>query len=77
MVGISADGVDRFQTLLRPLLALGQQIGIAENGRHGRADFVAHVREKFALGQAGRLGFRRHAIGVGGLFKQSVAQCPE
>ena len=35
----------------------GQQFGKAQDGVHGRADFVAHVRQKFRLGAVGR--FRR------------------
>ena len=33
-----------------------QQLGQSEDGVHGRADFVAHVGEKFALGPGGGLG---------------------
>ena len=44
-----------------------QQLEHAQNGVHGRADFVAHVGQKLALGQGGNLG-----VGFG--FLQRVFQ---
>ena len=37
-------------------LGIHQQIGIAQDGGHGRADFVAHVGEELALGLVGHFG---------------------
>ena len=34
----------------------GEDVGVAEDGRHGRADLVAHVGQEFALGAVGRVG---------------------
>ena len=36
--------------------AAPQQVGEADDGIHRRADLVAHVGQKAALGQAGRIG---------------------
>ena len=44
---------------------LQQQIGESHDGGHGRADFVAHVGQEFALGRGGRLG--RDSWPFGGL----------
>ena len=51
--------LDRMEKLLAFGLAdvhLQDQVGVAENGGHGRADFVAHVGQELALCPAG--GFR-------------------
>ena len=42
--------------LVRVEPAFEKQIGHAENAVHGRADFVAHVGEKLALGLVGVFG---------------------
>ena len=59
MLAVSLDGAKGLDAMRRraidPLFGQ-QQIGITENGRHGRADFVAHVGQKLALGLVGLLG---------------------
>ena len=43
-------------SLRRGHVGVEHQIGHAQNGVHRRADFVAHVRQEFALGAIGRFG---------------------
>ena len=75
---------NRFQELA--LILVGhvraqQQIGEAQNGRHGRADLVAHVGQELALGAVGGVGpaaaaSRSSSVGLafeddlGGRFRQ-------
>ena len=49
---------DRFQVvpLYRTEIGVESQTGHADDAVHGRADFVAHIGQKFALGAAGRFG---------------------
>ncbi len=49
------DSGDIFGTVTRVarLDVVLQKIGVAEDGCEGRADFVAHVGQKFALGTIG------------------------
>ena len=48
-------------------LGLGQDLRHADHAVHGRADFVAHVREEIALrpvrGLGGELGIERRLLG--------------
>ena len=47
---------------------LEQHLGESQDGAHGRADLVTHVRQEFAFGLAGRLGglpgFCQFALGL-------------
>jgi hypothetical protein len=39
-----------------------QQVGVAQDRRHGRADLVAHVGQEIGLGPHGLLGLAAHAL---------------
>ena len=54
---VVAGGVDLLQALQLLRGGVGvEQVGEAQDGVHGRADFVAHVGQELALGLAGRFG---------------------
>ena len=51
-----------------------EQVGVAEDGGHGRADFVAHVGQEFALGAVGRFGGLLGHLEFGGALHDAVFQ---
>ena len=55
----SADDLTMFRGTRAARCEVGveHQLGHADDAVHRRADFVAHVRQKLALGPVGRLGF--------------------
>jgi hypothetical protein len=62
--------------MANPSVKLGvqQQPGHSDDPVQGGADFVAHVRQKLALGDAGRLGLGGQLVGEGGLLLQMLVQ---
>src|SRR5690606_16992283 len=73
MLAIAEDGEDRVVTLRLVDAVVAQHFREAENGGHRRADFMAHVCEKFALGAGGllRLLASRFQVGIS-LFKERL-----
>ena len=63
---VAADGVEVVPAIFLRQLRLQQQVGIAEHGRDGGADFMARVGQELALGLGGGLGgfFRPTQLGV-------------
>ena len=51
---------------------LGEEVGVADDAVHGRADVVAHVGEKGALGTGGVLGLGAGVLGLGAGLLQGV-----
>jgi hypothetical protein len=45
---------------------------VSQDGRHRRADLMAHVRNEFRLGRRGRLSFRARDFDGGGLLFQRL-----
>ena len=60
VVAVAADDVEGLQVFGIVQLP-GQDVGVAQDGRHGRADLVAHVGQELALG-AGRRLRRLHRV---------------
>ena len=53
---VSLDSGEELALLFQRQVGSRQQVAEAENGRHRRADFVAHIGQELALGAAGCLG---------------------
>ncbi len=53
---------------------LQEQVGIAENGGHGGADFVAHVGQEVAFGPACGFGRLLGHLKLGGAFGDAILQ---
>ena len=59
--------------LLLVQVRVQQKAGHADDAVHGRADLVAHVGQKLALGHVGHIGLGRHFVGPdGGLLESAV-----
>ena len=57
VVAVAADDVEGLEVFGLVQLP-GQEVGVAQDGRHGRADLVAHVGQELALGAGRRFGGR-------------------
>ena len=57
MVAAGVDGLHRLVPLVvGKRMVVPQDLGVAQNGIHRRADFVRHIGQKDALGLVGRVG---------------------
>ena len=56
VLAVAADGVDVFEAVALGLVGIEHEIGVADDGGHGGADFVAHVGEEAGFGGVGFIG---------------------
>ena len=74
MIAVVLDGAEELVALAAVELLLQEQLGVAENGGHGGADFMAHVGEEVALGPACRFGRLLGHLKLGGPLDDAVLQ---
>ena len=68
------DGAEELTAFGAVDVLLQEQVGVAENGGHGGADFVAHVGQEVALGPACRFGRLLGHLKLGGAVDDAILQ---